>query len=247
MVPAGPPTTDTIKQLSELLDPGDVVVDGGNSRWTDDAPRAGRLAERDIGYVDAGVSGGVWGLEQGYCMMLGGSDADIASLTPVLDALAPEVTDEADRAVIGERGWAHVGPVGSGHFVKMVHNGIEYGLMQAYAEGYALLSANNPELDLERVARLWEQGSVVRSWLNELAARAFAAEGSDLAGLEPFVDDSGEGRWTAEAAIALGVPTPVMTLALQQRFSSRGSGDHANRMLSALRNQFGGHEVKRAG
>ncbi len=247
MVPAGEATDDTIFRLGELLEAGDIVIDGGNSRWTDDQPRADHLASRNIGYIDAGTSGGVWGLEKGYCLMVGGADAHVQSLAPVLDALAPAVVDEEDRAVIGERGWEHVGPAGSGHFVKMVHNGIEYGLMQAYAEGYALLAANNPELDLERVARLWQQGSVVRSWLNELAGRAFAAEGNDLAALEPVVNDSGEGRWTAEAAIALGVPTPVMTLALQERFVSRGGADHTNRMLSALRNQFGGHEAKRSG
>jgi 6-phosphogluconate dehydrogenase len=178
-------------------------------------------------------------------MMVGGDEADVAGLTPVLNALAPVVVDEDDKAKIGEYGWEHVGPTGSGHFVKMVHNGIEYGLMQAYAEGYALLGANNPGLDLERVARLWQQGSVVRSWLNELAGLAFAAEGSGVDALEPFVNDSGEGRWTIEASIDLGIPTPVMTLALQERFVSRGNADHTNRILSALRNQFGGHEAKR--
>ena len=247
MVPAGDATTDTVHALAKLLDEGDVIIDGGNSRWTDDAIRAEALAPKGIGYMDVGTSGGVWGLQNGYCMMVGGEDAAVAGLTPVLDALAPKVVDEEDLAVIGDFGWEHVGPVGSGHFVKMVHNGIEYGLMQAYAEGYALLAANNPELDLERVARLWQQGSVVRSWLNELAGRAFAAEGSQVEALEPYVNDSGEGRWTIEASIDLGIPTPVMTLALQERFVSRGNADHTNRMLSALRNQFGGHEAKRKG
>jgi 6-phosphogluconate dehydrogenase len=245
MVPAGAPTTDTVNALAELLDEGDVIIDGGNSRWTDDEVRAEALKAKKIGYMDVGTSGGVWGLALGYCMMVGGEADDVKGLEPVLNALAPKVTDDEDLAVIGDFGWEHVGPVGSGHFVKMVHNGIEYGLMQAYAEGYAVLAANNPDLDLERVARLWQQGSVVRSWLNELAGRAFAAEGSDVAALEPFVNDSGEGRWTAEAAIDLGVPTPVMTLSLLERFSSRGNSDFANRLLSALRNQFGGHEAKR--
>jgi len=245
MVPAGAPTTDTVNALGELLSPGDVIIDGGNSRWTDDEIRKASLTEKGIGYMDVGTSGGVWGLQNGYCMMVGGDDADVAGLTPVLNALAPVVVDEDDKAKIGEYGWEHVGPTGSGHFVKMVHNGIEYGLMQAYAEGYALLGANNPGLDLERVARLWQQGSVVRSWLNELAGLAFAAEGSGVDALEPFVNDSGEGRWTIEASIDLGIPTPVMTLALQERFVSRGNADHTNRILSALRNQFGGHEAKR--
>jgi 6-phosphogluconate dehydrogenase len=246
MVPSGAATTDTVNALAELLEPGDTIVDGGNSKWTDDEHRSQELTPKGIGYMDVGTSGGVWGRANGYCMMVGGSDEAVAGLAPALDALAPVVTDPEDLAVIGGFGWEHVGPTGSGHFVKMVHNGIEYGLMQAYAEGYAVLHANNSELDLERVARLWQQASVVRSWLNELAGRAFAAEGSDVAGLEPFVSDSGEGRWTIEASIDLGVPTPVMTLALQERFVSRGNADHTNRLLSALRNQFGGHEAPRA-
>jgi 6-phosphogluconate dehydrogenase len=245
MVPAGAPTTDTVSALAELLEPGDVIVDGGNSRWTDDTVRKEALAPRGIGYMDVGTSGGVWGLQNGYCMMVGGDRGHVDGLTDVLNALAPPVTDAEDQAVIGAYGWEHVGPTGSGHFVKMVHNGIEYGLMQAYAEGYAVLAANDPSLDLERVARLWQQGSVVRSWLNELAGRAFAAEGSQVEALEPIVNDSGEGRWTIEASIDLGVPTPVMTLALQERFTSRGNANFTNRLLSALRNQFGGHEAKR--
>ncbi len=245
MVPAGEPTTATVNALAELLAPGDVIIDGGNSRWTDDTIRKEALAPKGIGYMDVGTSGGVWGLQNGYCMMVGGDQEHVDGLTPVLNALAPRVTDPEDLAVIGEYGWEHVGPTGSGHFVKMVHNGIEYGLMQAYAEGYAVLAANDPSLDLERVARLWQQGSVVRSWLNELAGRAFAAEGSQVEALEPFVNDSGEGRWTIEASIDLGVPTPVMTLALQERFVSRGNANFTNRLLSALRNQFGGHEAKR--
>lgn len=245
MVPAGDPTTATVNALAELLAPGDVIIDGGNSRWTDDTTRKEALAPKGIGYMDVGTSGGVWGLQNGYCMMVGGDQEHVAGLTPVLNALAPVVTDPEDKAVIGEFGWEHVGPTGAGHFVKMVHNGIEYGLMQAYAEGYAVLAANDPTLDLERVARLWQQGSVVRSWLNELAGRAFATEGSHVEALEPHVNDSGEGRWTIEASIDLGVPTPVMTLALQERFVSRGNANFTNRLLSALRNQFGGHEAKR--
>jgi len=247
MVPAGDPTTSTVMELAELLDPGDTIIDGGNSRWTDDEIRSKALAEKGIHYLDVGTSGGVWGLQVGYCMMVGGPDDAVAEMAPILDSLAPEVTDPDDLAKIGGYGWEHVGAAGAGHFVKMVHNGIEYGLMQAYAEGYAVIHAQFPELELERVARLWQQGSVVRSWLNELAGRAFAAEGNELEALAPYVDDSGEGRWTIEASIDLGIPTPVMTLALQERFVSRGNADATNKMLSALRNQFGGHTIKRAG
>ncbi len=245
MVPHGEPTASTVTALGELLDAGDAIVDGGNSRWTDDEPRAAALGARGVHYLDVGTSGGVWGLEKGYCMMVGGPDEAVARLAPILDDLAPE-TAEASRHVIGDRGWSHVGPSGSGHFVKMVHNGIEYGVMQAFAEGFALLRKNDPDLDLAKVAHLWEQGSVVRSWLNELAARAFEQEGTDLAGLEPWVDDSGEGRWTIEAAIDHSVPVPAITAALFARFGSRGEDEYASRVLAALRNQFGGHAVKRA-
>ncbi|WP_320670422.1 phosphogluconate dehydrogenase (NAD(+)-dependent, decarboxylating) [Patulibacter defluvii] len=245
MVPHGDPTQSTVDALGALLEAGDAIVDGGNSRWTDDEPRAAALAPKGVHYLDVGTSGGVWGLDAGYCMMVGGPDEAVARLAPILDALAPETVEES-RHVIGDRGWEHVGPSGSGHFVKMVHNGIEYGVMQAFAEGYALLRKNDPDLDLAKVAHLWEQGSVVRSWLNALAARAFEAEGTGLDGLEPWVDDSGEGRWTIEAAIDHDVPVPAITAALFARFGSRGEDDYASRVLAALRNQFGGHAVKRA-
>lgn len=246
MVPSGEPTASTVRALGALLDAGDVVVDGGNSRWTQDAENARRLAERGVGYLDVGVSGGVWGLDVGYCMMVGGEVGDVERLRPILDTLAPETAPDA-RHVLGERGWAHVGPVGAGHFTKMVHNGIEYGVMQALAEGYSLLRESEYAPDLATVAHLWEQGSVVRSWLNGLAARAFDAEGTDLAGIAPEVADSGEGRWTVEAAIDLAVPTPTISAALFSRFASRGGDDYSAKMLSALRNQFGGHEMTRSG
>lgn len=244
MVPHGEPTASTVAELGARLGAGDTVIDGGNSRWTDDAPRAATLAERGIAYLDVGTSGGVWGLDAGYCMMVGGDGDAVERLRPVLDSLAPETADES-RAVLGDRGWAHVGPSGSGHFVKMVHNGVEYGMMQAFAEGYTLLHENDPELDLAKVAHLWEQGSVVRSWLNALAARAFEQEGTDLDALQPWVDDSGEGRWTIEAALDRAVPTPAITAAMYARFASRGQDDYGAKVLSALRNQFGGHAVKR--
>lgn len=245
MVPHGDPTASTVEALSGLLEAGDVIVDGGNSRWTDDALRSEALASSGIHYLDVGTSGGVWGLDVGYCMMVGGPAEAVATLSPVLDDLAPETAEES-RAVLGDRGWAHVGASGSGHFVKMVHNGIEYGVMQAFAEGYTLLHKNDPELDLAKVAHLWEQGSVVRSWLNALAARAFEQEGTGLDALQPWVDDSGEGRWTIEAAIDQSVPVPAITAALYARFGSRGEDEYASKVLAALRNQFGGHAVKRA-
>jgi 6-phosphogluconate dehydrogenase len=246
MVPHGEPTASTVEALGELLESGDAIVDGGNSRWTDDGPRAAALAPKGIHYLDVGTSGGVWGLDVGYCMMVGGPQEAVARLSPVLDSLAPRTAEES-RHVIGEFGWEHVGPSGSGHFVKMVHNGIEYGVMQAFAEGYTLLNKNDPDLDLAKVAHLWEQGSVVRSWLNSLAARAFEAEGTSLEALQPWVDDSGEGRWTIEAAIDHDVPVPAITASLFARFASRGEDDYASRVLAALRNQFGGHAVKRVG
>jgi 6-phosphogluconate dehydrogenase len=244
MVPHGVPTISTVHDLGGLLSKGDVIIDGGNSRWSDDAARSSELAEQGIHYLDVGTSGGVWGLDVGYCMMVGGPSEAVETLSPVLDSLAPE-TSEASRHVIGERGWEHVGGSGSGHYVKMVHNGIEYGMMQAFAEGFALLHKNNPELDLARVAHLWEQGSVVRSWLNELSARAFEQEGTGLDALQPWVDDSGEGRWTVEAALEESVPLPVITSSLYARFGSRGEDDYGSKVLAALRGQFGGHAVKR--
>jgi 6-phosphogluconate dehydrogenase len=238
MVPAGDPTQQTVDRLAELLAPGDLIVDGGNSRWTDDKRRAQTLQAKGIHYVDVGVSGGVWGLEVGYCMMVGGPDEAIDRLTPVLDVLAPPPSHEHGP------GWGHFGPTGAGHYVKMVHNGVEYGLMQAYAEGFSLFDASEYELDNAKVAHLWMQGSVVRSWLCELAARAFEQDGNELANLEPWVEDSGEGRWTVEDAIDKRIPTPVITTSLYERFSSRGQNAFAAKVNAALRNQFGGHPVK---
>ncbi len=193
-----------------------------------------------------GTSGGVWGLEVGYCMMVGGPAKAVGRLAPFLDVLAPPTSEESVGAV-GPRGWLHFGPAGAGHFVKMVHNGVEYGLMQAYAEGFDLFDKCEYELDNARIAHLWGQGSVVRSWLCELAARAFEADGNDLHALTGYTEDSGEGRWTIAEATARDVPTPVITASLYARFSSRGNGDYANRVLSALRNQFGGHAVRKSG
>jgi 6-phosphogluconate dehydrogenase len=238
MVPAGDPTQQTVERLGELLEPGDLIIDGGNSRWTDDKARATQLEPKRIDYVDVGVSGGVWGLEVGYCMMVGGPDEVVARLAPILDVLAPPTTEEHGP------GWGHFGPSGAGHYVKMVHNGVEYGMMQAYAEGFSLFDASEYELDNAKIAHLWMQGSVVRSWLCELAARAFEQEGNDLAKLEPWVEDSGEGRWTVEDAIEKRIPTPVITTSLYERFSSRGQNSFAAKVNAALRNQFGGHAVK---
>jgi 6-phosphogluconate dehydrogenase len=234
MVPAGDPTEQTIDQLLELMSEGDLIADGGNSKWTDSVARHAKCAEHGVHFIDVGTSGGVWGLEVGYCMMVGGDPEPVERLKPVLDVLAPP------------NGWARMGGPGSGHYVKMVHNGIEYGLMQAYAEGFELLHKSEYGLDVEQIAKLWGQGSVVRSWLLELAARAFEADGTDLHALEGYVEDSGEGRWTLESGIDHDVPMPALTAALFARFSSRGNGDYAARMLAALRNQFGGHAVKAA-
>jgi 6-phosphogluconate dehydrogenase len=237
MVPAGDPTQSTVEQLARLLEEGDTIVDGGNSRWTDDKRRQEELEPDGIHYVDVGVSGGVWGLEVGYCMMVGGPDEAVERLSPILDVLAPASTEEHGP------GWGHFGPTGAGHYVKMVHNGIEYGMMQAYAEGFALFDSCEYELDNAKIAHLWMQGSVVRSWLCELAARAFEQEGNELASIAPYVEDSGEGRWTIEDAIERRVPTPVITASLYERFSSRGQGQFAAKVNAALRNQFGGHAV----
>jgi 6-phosphogluconate dehydrogenase len=233
MVPAGDPTEQTFAKLAELLEPDDLVVDGGNTNFHDDMRRAEALAGRGIRYVDVGTSGGVWGLEAGYCMMVGGSDEGVARLSPILDVLAPP------------DGWRHFGAPGAGHYVKMVHNGVEYGLMQAYAEGFELMHRTRFDIDLKEVAGLWNRGSVVRSWLCELAERAFETEGNDLANLRGHVSDSGEGRWTVFDGIDQDIPTPVITAALYARFYSRGKGDYTHRMLAALRNQFGGHDVER--
>jgi 6-phosphogluconate dehydrogenase len=240
MVPAGDPTQSTVDRLGGLLEEGDTIVDGGNSRWTDDKARQEQLEPKGVNYVDVGVSGGVWGLQVGYCMMVGGPDEAVERLSPILDVLAPPTTDEHGP------GWGHFGPTGAGHYVKMVHNGVEYGMMQAYAEGFALFDACEFELDNAKIAHLWMQGSVVRSWLCELAARAFEQEGNDLEAIAPYVEDSGEGRWTIEDGIERRVPTPVITASLYERFSSRGQGEFAAKVNAALRNQFGGHAVMAA-
>jgi len=245
MVPAGKPTQETVDKLASLLEKGDMIVDGGNSKWIDDRARAAALDEQGTDYVDVGTSGGVWGLEVGYCMMVGGPAQAVKRLAPILDVLAPETKQDA-REAIGDRGWGHFGPSGAGHYVKMVHNGIEYGLMQAYAEGFDLFDKCDFDLDNAKIAHLWNQGSVVRSWLCELAALAFEQEGNDLAGLSPYTADSGEGRWTIEDAIDKDVPTPVITASLYARFYSRANGGFTHRMLAALRAQFGGHPTKKA-
>jgi 6-phosphogluconate dehydrogenase len=233
MIPAGEPVSSAVRELAGLLSPGDVVVDGGNSRWTDAAPRAAILAEKGIRYADAGTSGGVWGLTAGYCLMVGCETDAFAAIEPLLATLAPP------------GGYLHAGPHGAGHYVKMVHNGIEYGLMQAYAEGFELLDSAPFPVDLHAVSALWNRGSVVRSWLLELAENALA-EDPKLSRLSPWVDDSGEGRWTVEQAIDAAVPLPVISSALFARFASRRENPFGLRLLAALRNQFGGHAVKAA-
>ena len=239
MVPAGDPTEKTVQELAGLLEEGDTIVDGGNTKWIDDVRRAEELEPRGISYVDVGTSGGVWGLQVGYCMMVGGPQEAVDRLSPILDVLAPLENEEFGP------GWGHMGDSGAGHYVKMVHNGVEYGIMQAYAEGFELFSKSDFGLDNRLIARLWMQGSVVRSWLCELAANAFEQEGNDLAGLRGHVSDSGEGRWTIEDAIEKDTPAPVITAALYARFTSRGEGDYTNKVLAALRAQFGGHAVER--
>ncbi len=231
MVPAGDATEAQILELIEHLEPGDTIVDGGNTNFHDDVRRHEMLATHGIRYVDAGVSGGVWGLQVGYCLMVGGEAEAVTPLEPVFTALAP--TD----------GYLHVGGPGAGHYVKMVHNGIEYGLMQAYAEGFEVLHASDYGLDLAAISKLWQNGSVVRSWLLELAEAAFRANGQDLAHLKGFVADSGEGRWTVQEAIDRDVPAPVITLSLQMRLRSRQDDSYGAKVLAALRNEFGGHAV----
>jgi 6-phosphogluconate dehydrogenase len=240
MVPAGDPTQQTVDSLAELLEDGDTIIDGGNSRWTDDKARSEALSAKGINYVDVGVSGGVWGLEVGYCMMVGGPDEAVERLSPILDVLAPPETEEHGP------GWGHFGPTGAGHYVKMVHNGVEYGMMQAYAEGFSLFNACEYELDNAKIAHLWMQGSVVRSWLCELAARAFETEGNDLENIAPYVEDSGEGRWTVDEAIERRIPMPVIATSLFERFSSRGQNAFEAKVNAALRNQFGGHATRAA-
>jgi 6-phosphogluconate dehydrogenase len=240
MVPAGKPTEDTIDKLLGMFDEGDTIIDGGNSKWTESIDHHAKCAERGVHFVDVGTSGGIWGLEIGYCMMVGGEDEAVKPLEPLFNVLAPPATDKEPI------GWGHMGGPGSGHFVKMIHNGIEYGLMQAYSEGFELIHKSDYGLDNEQIAKLWGNGSVIRSWLLELAARAFEVDGNDLENLEGWVDDSGEGRWTLDAGIAHDTPMPTLAAALFARFSSRGAGDYSARVTAALRNQFGGHAVKTA-
>ncbi len=244
MVPAGEPTQQTVDTLLGLLDKDDTIIDGGNSKWTESIARHQQCADHGVHFVDVGTSGGIWGLEVGYCMMVGGDEEPVKRLAPVLDVLAPRGPQAGPDAkpVVG---WKHMGASGAGHYVKMVHNGIEYSLMQAYAEGFELLHKSEYGLDVGAIANLWGQGSVVRSWLLELAARAFSADGNDLKGLKGFVEDSGEGRWTLESGIDHSVPMPALAASLFTRFSSRDEGDYAARMLAALRNQFGGHAVQK--
>jgi len=232
MIPAGDPTEAAVTQLRDLLQAGDVIVDGGNSNFHDSKRRAGEAAAKGIGYIDAGVSGGIWGLANGYCLMVGGEDDPVGFLEPAFKTLAPE------------DGYAHVGPSGAGHFVKMVHNGIEYGLMQAYAEGFDVMNSSEYDLDLRDIAGIWRYGSVVRSWLLELLYAAFEAEGNELEHIAGYVEDSGEGRWTIFEAINESVPAPVISAALFARFASRQDESFAAKINAALRNQFGGHAVK---
>ena len=233
MAPAGEATEALVAELSGLLAPGDILVDGGNNLYKDSIRRGEMLAERRIRFLDAGVSGGIWGLENGFCVMVGGDRDAFEVVEPVIATLAPE------------DGYLHAGPSGAGHYVKMIHNGIEYGLMQAYAEGFDLLRAYDDDLDLPAIAELWQHGSVVRSWLLELAGRALADD-PGLERLQPYVEDSGEGRWTAIEAVERGVPASVITGSLFARFASRDEGSFGLRMLAALRQQFGGHAVRGA-
>jgi len=234
MVPAGAATEAVVNELAGLLSAGDILIDGGNTFYKDDMRRAAALQAKGIHYVDVGTSGGVWGLAEGYSLMIGGEAEVVEGLRPIFETLAPAA----------ELGWGRVGPVGAGHFVKMIHNGIEYGLMQAYAEGFEIMHAKKDfGLDLEQVAQIWRYGSVVRSWLLDLTADALSKD-QDLAGLQGWVADSGEGRWTVAEAIDLDVPAPIITLSLQQRFISRQAESYAAKLLAAMRNEFGGHAVK---
>jgi 6-phosphogluconate dehydrogenase len=232
MIPAGDPTESVFRELLGVLEDGDTMVDGGNSNFRDSKRRNAEASEHDIHFLDVGVSGGIWGLKEGFCLMAGGPDEPVARLEPVLSSLAPE------------DGWAHVGPSGSGHFVKMVHNGIEYGLMQSYGEGFEIMHASEYEFDLEQISGIWRYGSVVRSWLLELLHDAFDEHGGGLADIAGYVEDSGEGRWTVSEAINENVPAPAMTMALYMRFVSRQDESFAAKVSAALRAQFGGHAVK---
>jgi 6-phosphogluconate dehydrogenase len=234
MVPAGAPTESTVAALGNLLSKGDTIVDGGNTNFHDDVRRANALKAKGIAYIDAGTSGGIWGLQEGYCLMVGGDAAACKRLEPIFLTLAPE------------HGYLRVGDSGAGHYVKMIHNAIEYGLMQAYAEGFDLMHASDYKIDLPAVASLWMQGSVVRSWLLELTARALK-EDPELSSLKAYVEDSGEGRWTLAEGVERSIPMPALTAALFTRFRSRSDNPFGERMLAALRNQFGGHAVKKAG
>jgi 6-phosphogluconate dehydrogenase len=243
MVPSGEPTRATVRELGELLSPGDVVVDGGNSKFTDDKVHAEELGAKGIGYVDAGVSGGVWGLENGYALMVGGSPEDVAKVQPVFDALKPPAPrDETGTAMPGA-GFVHAGPVGAGHFAKMVHNGIEYAMMQAYGEGYELLAAVDLVEDVPGVIASWTQGTVIRSWLLDLLVRALQ-EDPGLDKITGYAEDSGEGRWTVEQAIEHAVPMPAISASLFARFASRQEDSPTMKAVAALRNQFGGHAVQ---
>lgn len=232
MVPSGRLVDDMIEKVSSELNRGDIIIDGGNSNWKDSKKRAEDLTAKGINYIDCGTSGGVWGLENGYCLMYGGEKEACDYAEPLFKTLAPE------------KGYLYCGNSGAGHFVKMVHNGIEYGMMQAYAEGFAIMEKSEFEIDNLEVSRVWQYGSVIRSWLLELCENAFSDD-PDLEKLEPFVTDSGEGRWTVDAAIELGVPAPVISSSIFSRFQSQGNGDFSMKILSALRNQFGGHAVKK--
>lgn len=236
MVPAGQPTEDTIDDLAKLLSPGDAILDGGNANYKDSMRRGVKLAAQGIDFIDVGTSGGIWGLTEGYSLMVGGDEAAVTRLEPIFHTLAPAP----------DKGYSRVGPSGAGHFTKMVHNGVEYGLMQAYAEGFELLAAKEEfGFDLPAIAQTWRHGSVVRSWLLDLAAEALK-EDPKLESLDSYVDDSGEGRWTVEESVELAVPIPVITLSLQARFRSRQDQPFGGRLLAALRNQFGGHAVRKS-
>lgn len=236
MVPAGQATDDTIDKLSNLLSKGDIVIDGGNSNYKDSARHAAQLEPKGIDFMDCGTSGGIWGISEGYSLMIGGKPEVAEKMRPIFETLAPAA----------DKGWGLVGPHGAGHFVKMIHNGIEYGMMQAFAEGFSILKAKDEfGLDLSQVSHIWQHGSVVRSWLLDLAANALD-EDTQLKDIKPWVADSGEGRWTVFESIDLDVPAPVITLALQMRFASRDDENYSARMLAALRNQFGGHAIKKA-
>jgi len=231
MVPAGDPTDSTIGALLGLLEPGDAIIDGGNSRWTDSKQRYLRCKDKQVSFIDAGTSGGVWGLDNGYCLMVGGDDDAVTRAEPIFRTLAPE------------GGYAHVGPSGAGHFSKMVHNGIEYGMLAAYGEGFEILEKSEYKYDLHELASIWRYGSVVRSWLLELLELALKSD-PDLARVKGWVDDSGEGRWTVQAAIDENVPAPVITLSLLSRFVSRQEESFSAKVIAALRNEFGGHAIK---